>query len=230
MIDVSTPDVRPSRAGRRRGVRGAPGDHDTAGDLRLVRRLLDRDTAAWGKFFQRYERLIYNRVRAAFAELGRVTNQDVVEDCCAGVLAELFQDDLKTLRTYQGKAKLSTWLAVITRRVTIRTLTAMRGSSERQPGSDCDLEQIAAPSGRSSLSGELDCREIVLQHCLRQLSKPDRLVLELHFEQGLSYGQIGRQLGITANAVGPKLSRAQKRLKILVAKYRPPDSRRKEPN
>jgi RNA polymerase sigma-70 factor (ECF subfamily) len=144
------------------------------------------------------------------------------------VLAELFQDDLKTLRTYRGRAKLSTWLAVITRRVTIRTLTAIGGRGERQPGSDCDLEQIAAPSERSSLSGELDCREIVLQHCLRQLSEPDRLVLKLHFEERLSYDQIGRQLGMSANAVGPKLSRAQKRLKKLVAKYRPQDPNREE--
>jgi len=40
--------------------------------------------------------------------------------------------------------------------------------------------------------------------------------LVYYFDQKLSYAEIGRQLGITENAVGPKLHRAQQRLKKIM--------------
>ena len=55
-----------------------------------------------------------------------------------------------------------------------------------------------------------------LQACMAQLKQTDRLALVMYFDQKLSYAEIGRALGITENAVGPKLHRAQKRLRKLM--------------
>ena len=51
---------------------------------------------------------------------------------------------------------------------------------------------------------------------MAQLKQTDRLALVMYFDQKLSYAEIGRALGITENAVGPKLHRAQKRLRKLM--------------
>jgi len=40
--------------------------------------------------------------------------------------------------------------------------------------------------------------------------------LRMFFMEGLSYAQISRDLGISINSVGPKLQRAQQRLRRLM--------------
>jgi RNA polymerase sigma-70 factor (ECF subfamily) len=229
MVNVPTPDTRTPRAHRRRPTSSKVERTPAPDDLRLVRRLLQREPAAWREFLDRYERLLYGRVLSTFHELGREPRPEQVEDCCAEVLAALFRDDIKALRGFEGRARLSTWLTVVTRRVTLNLVLRRGAEAEQQPDSHSDLNLVPAPGQSSSLSDELDCREIVLQLCLRKLSPADQLVLDLHFTHKLTYEQIGARLGITANAVGPKLSRAQQRLKTLVAQHRPQDAAEPQP-
>lgn len=220
MLPSSSPDAS-HKASRRRACAPAPNDRND--DLRLVARLVQREPAAWHEFLKRFERLIYSRVLAAYRELGREAQSDVVDDCCAEVLSALFKDNLKALRRFQGRSRLSTWLAVVSRRVALNViLHRLRESQQqRQPDSKFDLNEVQAPKSSTSLSGELDCEEVVLRLCLKKLSAADQQVLKLHFDQGLSYEQTANELGISLNAVGPKLHRAQQRLKKLVRAYRP---------
>ena len=46
----------------------------------------------------------------------------------------------------------------------------------------------------------------------------DRRILQMDYHEQLDYREIGRQLGLSINAVGPKLSRAHARLKKLMGK------------
>ena len=55
-----------------------------------------------------------------------------------------------------------------------------------------------------------------LRTMLGRLNEGDRSVLQMFFMDGLSYAQISRGLGISINSVGPKLQRAQKRLRQLM--------------
>ncbi|MDX1968305.1 MAG: sigma-70 family RNA polymerase sigma factor [Planctomycetaceae bacterium] len=190
-------------------------------DLALVDQLLQRDAAAWKSFLQRYQRLIFSRVAAAGTELGQQFAEDTLEDACAEVLAALFRDDLAALRTYQGRSRLSTWLAVVARRVALACLVrhARGAGRSRQPGSDFDFDAVAAPAFQK-LPEELSASQELLTACLQQLSATDREVLELHFHQGKSYDAIAAILGVSPNSVGPKLSRAQQRLRRLVERSR----------
>ncbi len=218
---LSSPDAS-SEAGRRRSrAQKAATNHDHMDDMQLVARLVTREPSAWREFLQQYERLIYSRVLSAYHELGREPRPDVVEDCCAEVLSALFQNDLKALRQFQGRSRLSTWLAVMSRRVAINVIVRkLRESDGQKSDSQFDLNAVAAPSAKTSLSGELDCNEVVMRQCLQKLSSRDQRVLHCIFDQGMSYEQTARSLGISANAVGPKLQRAQQRLKKLIANHR----------
>lgn len=220
LLPTSSPDAS-HEASRRRAC--AEGERDPSDDLRLVARLVQREPAAWHEFLQRFERLIFSRALAAYHELGREPQSDVVDDCCAEVLSALFKDNLKALRRFQGRSRLSTWLAVVSQRVAMNVIAnrLREAQRHRQPDSNFDLNQVQAPKPSPSLSGELDCEEIVLRLCLKKLSAGDQQVLKLHFDQGLSYEQTAKELGISTNAVGPKLQRAQHRLKKLMRAYRP---------
>ncbi len=186
-------------------------------ELQFVAMLLRREANAWQEFLARYEKLIITRVLSTCREFGVVPHPELVEDCSAEVLAVLFHRDMDGLRQFRGRSKLSTWLAVIARRATIAFLKRQKQQTEKRRPNDShfDIASIAdsPDKGSSGIDPEIQQR---LQRSLDQLKKSDRLALTLHFDQKLSYAQIGRELGISENAVGPKLHRAQKRLKKLM--------------
>ena len=186
-------------------------------DRRLIDRLLDRDPTAWTEFVRRYERLIVSRVLSTCREVGTEPPPDLVEDCGAEVMAVMFHDDMAGLRGFQGRSKLSTWLAVITRRTTLGILWRRRRDADAtlQPDSNLDMAMIADTriDGLSLADADDHAR---LQACLQKLFEGDRHVLALQYEHRLSYAEIGQILGISENAVGPKLHRAQERLKKLM--------------
>ncbi len=220
-LHSTSPDASQGASRRHRCAPGETATDAQYDDLQLVARLVEREPSAWREFLQQYERLIYSRVLSAYHELGREPQPDVVEDCCAEVLSALFHNDLKALRQFQGRSRLSTWLAVVSRRVAINVIVhRLREADQQKSDSQFDLNAVVAPQVKTSLSGELDCNEVVMRLCLQKLSAADQQVLHCIFDQGMSYEQTARELGISTNAVGPKLQRAQLRLKKLVQSYR----------
>ena len=89
-------------------ARPAPVDALHADDLALARRILDGDSAAWSFFVERYAGLIFAMARRYL----RSGDPDDVRDVFAGVLDSLQRT---RLRTYQGRAALSTWLTLVAR-------------------------------------------------------------------------------------------------------------------
>lgn len=192
-------------------------------DRRLVRRLLERNHEAWSEFLQQYQRLIIKRVVSACEEVRSDPRPDVVDECCSEVMLALFRKDMAGLRRFEGRSRLSTWLAVVSRRVAIAYLLRRQRDTRttRQPDSRFDIAMIPdAGSGRGDLRENDPEEQTRLRLCLQQLSEGDRRVLTLSFEQQLSYEEIGGILGISANAVGPKLNRARKRLRKLMIRAR----------
>lgn len=189
----------------------------TDDDRRLITRLLERESAAWTEFLRRFERLIASRVIATCREVGVEPRADLVDDCGAELMATLFHNDLAGLRRFEGRSKLSTWLAVIARRTALGILRRRLRDAEEiaQPDSRFDLATIADTKPTQTALNEQQNNER-LQAAIQQLSASDRQILQLQFEQQLSYAAIGRMLGISENAVGPKLHRAQTRLKKLM--------------
>ncbi len=179
--------------------------------------LLNRDPQAWQDFLRRYEKLIVSRVLSTCREFGIVPRPELVEDCGAEVMAALFHRDMNGLRHFQGRSKLSTWLAVIARRTTITFLKRQQKETDKRRPNDSQFDIAIIADKPNENSSEIDPEDQQnLQRSLGQLKKSDRLALTLHFDQKLSYAKIGQELGISENAVGPKLHRAQKRLKKLM--------------
>eukprot|EP00913_Durusdinium_trenchii_P028335 g26563.t1 len=172
-------------------------------DRKLVTRLLNRDAEAWAEFLRRFERLIASRVVATCGEVGVEPRSDLVDDCGAELMARLFHADMAGLRRFEGRSKLSTWLAVVVRRTTLELIRRKRrdAANLRPPDSRFDIASIADLKVADATETEdEDARE--LQEALKQLSESDRRILQLQFEQQLSYAAIARILGITENAEG----------------------------
>ena len=164
------------------------------------------DPETWRTFVESSQRLIYSRVLAAARELGRELPAETAEDCAAEVLQTLVKDDMAALQRFQGRSKLTTWLAVIARRVTLARLTRKPTIDEqaRKPDSRFDLTYVS--DGRDGPLGELtsEADRLRLRRCLRRLKKSDRVALTMFFEDRSSYREIGAALSISENAVGPQ--------------------------
>jgi RNA polymerase sigma-70 factor, ECF subfamily len=171
--------------------------------------MLARDDSAWTEFVLRFRSLMISRVVSACQETGLTTNLDVVAgEISAEIYAMLIENEMKVLRSFSGRSRLSTWLAVIVRRQTLRYLTHLR----RQPLSiDPEIcRDVRAVVSEVSRQEQLTVKTNVARTLL---SSGDQEVLRLFYDEELPYAEIAVQLGISVNAVGPKLDRARRRLR-----------------
>jgi len=184
-------------------------------ELDLVRRLVDGDPAAWEEFVLRYQNLVWTSVRGAAQRYRLPLSTADLEDTVADVFAALLERDCAPLRRFQGRCSLATWLIVIARR---RWLRRFRKSVPRTAPLFDDSVAASETAGGADPLENLIRREHQQQvrNALDHLSSADRHVLELYYQRKLSYADIGCELGISANSVGPRIHRAQKRLRRLL--------------
>ena len=187
-------------------------------EFELVQRLLRHDRKAWEEFVDSFQRLVVHRIRRTADECRFKLDESEVEDICAEVFSGLLSNEMSSLRRFQGKSKLGTWLSVIARRTCLRMLD--RRPADRGIGTDSEYDLAFAEFSsamedplsrmiREETRSEFECK-------LHDLRETDREILELFYNQEKSYREIGELMGISTNAVGPKLSRAQKRLRKIL--------------
>lgn len=157
----------------------------------------------------------------AFEELVRLTHKDVYSlslrllgnpDDAAESTQETYIKLLRTIRTFRGEAKFSTWLYRVTSSVAI---SALRKRARRQydvPLENIEWQAIAGPPDPSVLAEgrELGKR---LDAALLTLPAGYRAVVVLKDVYGFSLAEIGKQLGISEGAAKVRLFRARQRLK-----------------
>lgn len=138
-----------------------------------------------------------------------------VEDICSEVFKSLVDRDMASLKAFQGSSTLATWLTVVVRRICLRCLN--KRPVDRATG--VEIEQVQTPRSdeMDTVTSLIRQEEFVhVQRLIGQLKPADQMILSLHFREELSYNEIGDRMSISTNAVGPKLHRAQQRLRKLV--------------
>ena len=185
-----------------------------AAELELVRRLVGGDQGAWEEFVGRYQNLVWTCVRRT-AERCRLNLSTVdLEDTVADVFAALLERECAALRRFQGRCSLATWLIVIARRRCLRRVRKRRPRPMPLPAGDASGMTTESCDPLAGLIRAED--QQFVRSAFDRLSAADRQVLELHHHQNLGYAEISRELGISMNSVGPRIHRAQQRLRKLL--------------
>lgn len=177
-------------------------------DVQLIASLVRHDSGAWQTFVDQYQRLIYSRVLHTLDECG--SNSSAADDVCAEVFVGLLHNDCASLRQFQGRSRLSTWLFIVARRICLRYV------SGRKSLQTVGLSDPAIPNlTRADCTQDVFQRDDLsaMQSALDQLGDADQLVLKMFYFDNQSYHEIGEALNISINTVGPKLHRATKRLR-----------------
>jgi len=185
-------------------------------DQRLIQALVAQDHNAWSRFVERFQGLIYARIARTAAEYNYQLDRADLEDTCAEVFACLVANDFSSLRRFEGRSSLATWLTVVARRVCVRCLQRNRAQTQAQQTFDDNVSWAEEPDG-DALTALVEAEDAHrLYAMLDRLSGADQLVLQMFYLDNHSYAEISKRLSISINTVGPKLQRAQKRLRALM--------------
>jgi RNA polymerase sigma-70 factor (ECF subfamily) len=162
----------------------------------------------------------------AFEELVRLSQRDVYSlalrltgnpDDAADVAQETYIRLLRSIKSFRGEAKFSTWLYRVTSSVAI---TSLRKRARRRNEVALEDEEWqdwhGPPSGDPG--AELDRRQLAerLDAALLELPPGYRAVVVLRDVYGFSLEEVGNQLGISEGAAKVRLHRARQKLKDML--------------
>jgi RNA polymerase sigma-70 factor (ECF subfamily) len=164
--------------------------------------------AIYERYFDRIYRFAYSRLRSA---------QDA-EDVTSAIFLKL----CKSLDSFRGEAKFSTWIYTVANNAVMDSVRRRRPSVSldadlRIDGDDSVPREIEddAP-GPDDRVADADFARYVYSK-LDVLPPAQRSVIELRFFMELSYQQIADQLGVELGTVKSRLNRAIAALRSLVS-------------
>ena len=211
------------------GIADAPDDTTSAGkraerpryqmslsERMLLGRLVKRDEDAFNQIVRAYSDRVYNLV------LRLVGSPSEAED----IAQEVFVTVFKSIDTYRGEAKLSTWILRIAANHSknrIKYLSRRRTTGqELKDGTDATE---MADEGKAPVQAHFEAPDVMLeaaeteqllQEAIAKLDEEQRLLVVLRDVEELSYDEIAEITGLPEGTVKSRLHRARMALKDLL--------------
>lgn len=175
-------------------------------DRDLLNRCLEGTPEAWEDFVDRFLGLILYVVTDVAKSRGIELQNGMRDDVVADVFLALVDHDFRTLRRFRGQSSLGTYLVVVARRIAVRKLAE---AQRRRQVSSLRNEPASGEAGDDLLTAD---REEV-QTLLGRLPTSEATAVRMYHLEERSYREIGQQIGIPENSVGPLLSQARAKLR-----------------
>jgi RNA polymerase sigma-70 factor (ECF subfamily) len=191
--------------------------HMTLRERLLIRRLQQRDEKAFGEVVRLYQHKVYNLV---YRMLG---NREEAED----VAQEVFVTVFKSIDSFRGEAKFSTWLYRIAANHCKNRMKYLGRRSYKSTGEldeAAEREMHASPNGaRPHVDGpdavlEGLQMERMVQDGIASLEEEHRALIVLRDVEDMSYEEIGAITGLADGTVKSRLHRARLALKDYMAR------------
>lgn len=183
--------------------------------------LLARLRAGDADAFEDVVRTLGGRLLATARRLLR--NEEEAQD----VVQETFLSAFRSIDSFTGGSKLSTWLHSIATNASLMRLRRCRRRPEAPiddllPRFDQKGHWVDEPAAWDPPAEALETRQLRLavRHCIDRLPETHRTVLLLRDVEELCTAEVARQLGITETAVKLRLHRARIALKTLLERGR----------
>jgi RNA polymerase sigma-70 factor (ECF subfamily) len=146
----------------------------------------------------------------------------------ADMTQEAFIRLLRSLGTYRGETKFTTWLYRLVTNICLdglrrrgRPVESLDDTASTQGGDDAPSagERLADNDRGTHPEEELELRESAteVRAALGQLPAPQRLALTLHYFQEMRYEDIADTMGLPLNTVKSHIRRGKERLALLLS-------------
>ena len=191
-------------------------DAEDQSERKFIERLAGRDERAFNELVELYEARVF---RLLLRMLGR---RDEAEDMAQEVFVQIF----KTITTFRGDSKLSTWIYRVSANLCKNRLKYL---SRRHTDGQDELEPAAERAPLDEAKGvtfgdiaqpdrlvEGYQMERVVQQCIAELEPDFREVLILRDLEDLSYDELSQITGLPEGTVKSRLHRARSMLKLSV--------------
>lgn len=195
-----------------------PSNDEDAYDLKLVEAIRSGNTQAWPALISRHQDRLFSTC------LRMVHNRETAADLTQDAFVKIIQH----IASFDGRAKLSTWMIKITMNVCLSKLRSEKvrkaaslealqdgaRGTQTDPGRGMDFEQGREQGTSSSVEAHEDQERVLA--ALRLLDPDQRAVLILCDCRGQSYEQISEVLGVAVGTVKSRLFRARTALRDAV--------------
>ncbi len=163
-------------------------------DEELLRLILIGDQEAFSQLYTRHLTTVYKRVAYLIPE-------NDVED----VTQEVFIAMMRSLKTFKGDSKFSTWLRVITNR---QIANYYRKNNQTLKDSQLDQDDPSLPRKSTLKTRDTQDRRIYIQQSLMGVPDHYREIILLRFVDGLKFQEIAVLQGKSLDAVKSVFRRA----------------------
>ncbi len=180
----------------------------------LIEQLKLGDEAAFKKLVDDWQDMVYNTA------LSIMQNEDDADD----ITQEVFIQVYKSVNSFKGESKFSTWLYRITLSKALDAAKKKRrkkrfGFMQGLFGAD-EAEQVhAVEFNHPGVQLEKKERAGELFNALKQIPDKQRIAFTLHKLEGQSYQAVAEIMNTTLFAVESLMSRAKKNLKTTLKNY-----------
>lgn len=175
----------------------------------LLKGCTSGDKESWSLFVKQYNKLIYHTIYKTLRVNGQPTDPDDINDLFQEVFTAFCENDCKKLRAFdpQRGVKLSSWLRMITVRMTIDHLR------KSKPSTSLDALPVE-PSQAGDQEGLLDQESLrLLREVMEQLSTKDKLLIELFYMKELPPEEIAQILKISVGALYTRKNRVLEKMR-----------------
>ncbi|WP_183561775.1 RNA polymerase sigma factor [Mucilaginibacter sp. SP1R1] len=172
-------------------------------DIELIEQTLAGNQSAYADLVKRHQRFVFT-LAMRFAK-GREDAEEIAQDC--------FIKAYRSLASFQGQSKFTTWLYSIVYTTAMTSLRKKRIATDSIDDEDTYIQVENKPSGYDTDNVENKSRSFYLNQAIEQLLPDDATIITLFYKGEQSLEEIAQALGMEANTVKVKLFRARQRLK-----------------
>jgi RNA polymerase sigma-70 factor (ECF subfamily) len=172
-------------------------------DFELIEQTLAGNQSAYADLVKRHQRFVFT-LAMRFAK-GREDAEEIAQDC--------FIKAYRSLASFQGSSKFSTWLYSIVYTTAMTSLRKKRVDTDSIDDENTYIRVANQSSGYDVNSAENKSRSYYLNQAIEQLLPDDAAIITLFYKGEQSLEEIGNAMGMEANTVKVKLFRARQRLK-----------------
>jgi len=172
-------------------------------DLELIQETLGGNQAAYTELVKRHQRFVFT-LALRFAK-SREDAEEIAQDC--------FIKAFRSLGSFQGQSKFSTWLYSIVYTTSMTFLRKKRLDTDSIDDENTFVQVESQTSAFDVNNAENKSRSFYLNQAIGQLLPDDAAIITLFYKGEQSLEEIGQAMSMEANTVKVKLFRARQRLK-----------------
>lgn len=192
------------------------------GETELIKRCVDKDPIAWGKFVKRYSALIYWAIQDRLKHWDYLYQPQDIEEIHQNVFLSLWKKD--KLQNVKDPKKITAWLVVVAGNEAVDYFRYQKSQTPpcavsifeeiAQNGSVTTLADILAGASFSPVtdeeSGEI---ENLVSEELERLLPRQKIIIKLNVLYGKKYREIAEMLNMPAGSVATAIRRIKQCLK-----------------